>query len=153
MFARLHRLITQTSITIELHTAGRFDVLRHVTQDECDFAFYINVLVGVITRTAALRHREAISGKHDFANGLAILAERKRSEFFVEHRFRGRLSFGRNLKSRFLRQHALAGIELEGEKEILAQWLQADLAKIIRDPLRGGLRARSSRHPSIPLRI
>ena len=120
MLARLHRLVAQAGVTVEMRAPRGIHFLRHVTQDERDLSFYIDAVVGVVTRAVTFRHGQSIAGENDLAFRLAVFSEGERSKILVERDLRRRLPVGCDFQAGFLREDTLPGIKLKREEEILA---------------------------------
>src|SRR4029077_2132068 len=93
MLTRLHRLVAEPGITIEMRAARGVHILRHVTEDERDLALYVDVVVRVVSGTIAFRHSQAVAGENDLTLSVTVLAERKGAEIMVERGVGGSRSF------------------------------------------------------------
>ena len=141
--ARHHRLVAQARIAVEIRATRRLHILGHITEDKHDLVLHIQPLVAVVTLLPrALGHAQAVTREHHRALRRALIAERKRAEFLVEHE-RRRVASVRDMKRILSRHQPLARVEFELLEVRLAprQRLQSSLCKIFTEPFRGELRS------------
>ena len=72
MLARDQGFVAQCSVEVQFLAPFRFDILRHVPQDQHDFVRHVKSGVGVVAFGGLARRGQSVAGKNHLAFELAI---------------------------------------------------------------------------------
>src|SRR4051812_44317309 len=81
MLTRRHGFVAQIRIAGENALRFLIRVFREIPQDENDLVLHVERRVAVVAESLALRHHDAVAGKHHWSIDVAVVRERERANW------------------------------------------------------------------------